>query len=122
VDLTLADVAAVVSALPVVLCVHSLIERLERDEEVQELAFFQQERDAIEQEFELRMQELREALSRHSAAAVQIPPRPTQLSSSSQMRVQPPLSYDQSQLQTPSRTETAPSTVHRNSSEAKRSN
>ena len=50
----------------VVLVVNGLVESLERDEEQQEQDFFRSERLAIEIEFETRLAEIRQAISKHA--------------------------------------------------------
>jgi hypothetical protein len=54
-------------AAAVVVCVHGMVEQLERDEELAELSFFQVERDAIEREFEDKLEQLKRTLLNSSA-------------------------------------------------------
>jgi hypothetical protein len=49
------------------MCVHGMVEQLERDEELAELSFFQVERDAIEREFEDKLEQLKRTLLNSSA-------------------------------------------------------
>ena len=55
----------------VVLCVVGLVDSLEREEEEAELHFFEAEREAVEREFEQRLEELRATLTNVGCTGMQ---------------------------------------------------